>query len=181
MSEVMGDEMSGTRPPVVVRRQEQPYVAIGRSVRMGGLAEVAHRLPEVIGWLRGQGLEPAGPPFFRYLTVDMAAELEVEAGVPVAVLPEPAGEITVGTLPAGHYATLNHVGRPDGLVEATRRLLDWAAGEGLEWDMTDEGGAQRWGCRMESYLTDPADEPDTAKWETELAFRLADLDRIGIS
>ena len=30
------------------------------------------------------------------------------------------------------------------------------------------------GARYESYLTDPADEPDMAKWETEVAIRLAD-------
>jgi hypothetical protein len=29
-------------------------------------------------------------------------------------------------------------------------------------------------CRLELYKTDPAVEPDMNKWETELAFRLAD-------
>jgi len=27
---------------------------------------------------------------------------------------------------------------------------------------------------MESYLTDPAEQPDTSQWQTEIAFRLAD-------
>jgi hypothetical protein len=36
---------------------------------------------------------------------------------------------------------------------------------------TDDG--QRWGCRLEAYTTDPAEEPDMNTWETELAFRLA--------
>jgi hypothetical protein len=36
---------------------------------------------------------------------------------------------------------------------------------------TDDG--QRWGCRLEVYNTDPAEEPNMNKWETELAFRLA--------
>jgi hypothetical protein len=32
----------------------------------------------------------------------------------------------------------------------------------------------RWGARLEFYLTDPAEEPDMSKWQTQLAFRLAD-------
>jgi hypothetical protein len=35
-----------------------------------------------------------------------------------------------------------------GLVKATKDLLDWAAGQGLTWDMSPtEGGEQR-GCRL---------------------------------
>jgi hypothetical protein len=29
-------------------------------------------------------------------------------------------------------------------------------------------------CRLEIYLTDPGKQPDMDKWETQLAFRLAD-------
>jgi hypothetical protein len=32
---------------------------------------------------------------------------------------------------------------------------------------------ERWGCRLEVSFTNPAEEPDPAAWETELAFRLA--------
>ena len=34
--------------------------------------------------------------------------------------------------------------------------------------------AERWGSRLEIYLTDPAQEPDLSKWVTQLAIRLAD-------
>ena len=30
------------------------------------------------------------------------------------------------------------------------------------------------GARLESFLTNPDEEPDRAKWETEVAIRLAD-------
>jgi hypothetical protein len=33
---------------------------------------------------------------------------------------------------------------------------------------------ERWGSRLEIYLTDPSREPDTSRWVTQLAFRLAD-------
>jgi hypothetical protein len=39
--------------------------------------------------------------------------------------------------------------------------------------MTDTENGQEWGCRLEIYKTNPSEEPDMGKWETELAFRLA--------
>jgi hypothetical protein len=59
-------------------------------------------------------------------------------------------------------------------VQATRNLLGWGGERGLRWDMVSEGRGERWGCRIESYLSDPGSEPDTNNWKTELAFRLAD-------
>src|SRR5260370_41886372 len=63
---------------------------------------------------------------------------------------------------------------PSELVEATKALLDWAAGRGLTWDMSPDAAGERWGSRLEIYLTDPREEPDMSKWVTQLAFRLAD-------
>lgn len=159
--------------PQIVTRAEQPYVAVRAKVAMDGLGEFAARHREVAGWLGARGLTPAGAPFFRYNVIDMARELEVEAGFPVAATTEGDGEIVSGVLPAGRYATLTHTGHPDELIDATRELLDWAAAQGLTWDMTQTSRGERWGCRLEMYLTDPGEEPDMSKWVTQLAFRLA--------
>ncbi|GHO91194.1 hypothetical protein KSF_012420 [Reticulibacter mediterranei] len=53
-------------------------------------------------------------------------------------------------------------------------LLNWGAEQRLVWDQwtTEKGDA--FGARVESFLTDPADEPDQAKWETEVAIRIKD-------
>jgi hypothetical protein len=59
------------------------------------------------------------------------------------------------------------------LADATAALLDWAAEQGLTWDVRETEGGQRWGARLEIYETDPAQEPDMNQWVTELAFRLA--------
>ena len=40
--------------------------------------------PELFGWLARHAIAPAGPPFIRYLVIDMAAGLQIEMGVPVA-------------------------------------------------------------------------------------------------
>jgi hypothetical protein len=68
----------------IVDRPDQPYVAVRRTITMQTFPEIADRLPGLFGWLAERGIAPAGPPFFRYLVIDMERELDVEAGVPVA-------------------------------------------------------------------------------------------------
>jgi len=141
---------------------------------MATISSVAHRIPEIFGWLGARGIAPAGPPFFRYHIIDMARQLQVEVGVPVTRAVEDDGDVRAGTLPAGRFTVMTHTGAPNTLMAATAELLDWAGARGLAWDVspTDEG--DRWGCRVEFYLTDPAEQPDLSEWRTELAFRLAD-------
>lgn len=160
--------------PTIVERGEQPYAFIRGSVRMDTFASIADRLPELIRWLADRGAEFAGAPFFRFNSIDMEGELEVEAGVPVVSTPEPEGDIGVAVLPAGRYVTVTHVGHPDRLPGIITAVREWAERQSLEWDMTVVDGVERWACRLESYLTDPREEPDMSKWEIELAFRLAD-------
>jgi effector-binding domain-containing protein len=172
LDEPEGGPMTAT--PQIVTRAEQPYAAIAARIPMSELAGMGPRLGEVFAWLGARGLAPAGPPFFRYRRIDMPRELEVEAGVPVGAAVTGEGNVVTGVLPAGRYAAVTYLGHPNELVDATRALLDWADAEGLTWDVTADESGERWGCRLEFYLTDPAAEPDMSKWETQLAFRLAD-------
>ena len=161
--------------PHIVTRGEQPYMAIRARVTMAELGGLGGRFGEVFAWLAARGLAPAGAPFFRYNIIDMTRELEIDVGVPVAAAVDgDGGQVIPGVLPAGRYAELAHVGPPGALVEATEALLDWAAGEGLSWDMSPGEAGERWGSRVEIYLTDPSQQPDMTKWETQLAFKLAD-------
>ncbi len=158
--------------PSIEERAAQPYVAIKGVVTMHSIGAMAGRLPDVFGWLYAHGLEPAGAPFLKYNLIDMDRQMEIEAGVPVV---RTAGEsdntVLPGVLPAGRYATVTHIGHPSSLVNATAALLDWAAEQGMEWDVTETADGQRWGCRLEVLRTDPNVEPDMDKWETQLAFR----------
>lgn len=160
--------------PEIKQRAAQPYAGISAWVTMAAVGSVADRIPEIFGWLGGRGIAPAGPPFFRYHVIDMERELLVEAGVPVASEVADDGDIHSGTLPAGRFAAMTHTGAPQTLMAATSALLDWAAERELTWDMSETDAGQKWGCRLEIYLTDPAGQPDVSKWETQLAFRLAD-------
>jgi effector-binding domain-containing protein len=100
----------------------------------------------------------------------MAGDLLIELGVPVGAPVAEAGRIKPGVLPAGSYLVLRHTGPYDGLVASNAALQEWAADHGVRFDTqeTDQGSA--WGGRVEHYLTDPSQEPDPAKWETDVAY-----------
>lgn len=159
--------------PVVQERPAQQYVGITSTVLMRELGERLPPIaPQLFRWLAAQGIEPAGPVFWKYNVIDMAAELEVEVGVPVVGLVPGDDRVRPGVLPGGQYVVARHVGHPDGLEAATGELLDWAQARGLTWDTTEVDGKTRWGARLEEYLNGPDDQPDMDKWETDLVFRL---------
>jgi len=161
--------------PTIVERSAAPYAAIKVLVTMDELGAVVPPLnSEVFQWLASHGLAPVGAPFWKYNLIDMQGDLEIEAGVAVAEPVSGDDRVLGGVLPPGRYVTTRHLGHPSTLMPATAALLDWAAGHGLTWDKTDTPDGERWGARLELYLTDPREEPDMNKWVTELAFRLAD-------
>lgn len=79
-------------------------------------------------------------------------------------LPQP------GVMPEGRYAVLRHTGPYDGLVASKAALLQWAQEKGIEFDTWDTPRGSAWRGRAEHYLTDPSQEPDPAKFETDVAF-----------
>ena len=157
-------------------RNEQHYVGIRTKVTMQELGPVLPPLwGEVYGWLASKGLKPGGAPLWRYRIIDMVAKMEIDVGVPVATAVTGDGCVIADTIPAGRYATLIYTGPYDGLMRATADLLAWAEKKGIVWDKWPAGpSGEGWRARIENYLTDPKEEPDSAKWETELAFKLAD-------
>ena len=99
--------------PQIQQRDALPYLAIRSEVTNGMPAVVDRTFPQLFAWLGQQGVEPAGPPFIRYLEVDHQREpLEIEVAAPVAVgVPAPDdGPVCAGFLPAGRYATVLHTG-----------------------------------------------------------------------
>ena len=111
--------------PSIVERAERPYVSISTRVPMSRMAEEVPPLTgEVFGWLAAHGARPDGPPFWKYNVIDMAGELEIEAGVPVDEPVAGDDRVRSGVLPAGRYAYTRFHGHPDGLERATGELLD---------------------------------------------------------
>nr|WP_232241401.1 GyrI-like domain-containing protein [Kutzneria sp. 744] len=162
--------------PSVIERAAQPYVGIRRTVTMQTIPEIADRMPAVFAWLTERGIEPAGAPFFRYLVIDMAGELVMEAGFPVSapISVEDDGEVFADVLPAGRYVSVTHLGHPGELLGVTKRLNEWTDAQGLRWDAEQTPAGDKFACRLEIYKTDPRVQSDMSQWETELAFKLAD-------
>lgn len=157
--------------PQITQRPAQSYVAIPVTVRMPNFAAAIDTgFPELFAWLAEHSLAPTGPPFIRYLRVDMDGELAVELAAPVDGATPADGRVRGGELPAGRYVTLLHTGPYDGLLQANAAVQQWANDRGLGWAMD----GSTWRGRVEHYLTNPADQPDSSQWRTEVAYLLAD-------
>jgi effector-binding domain-containing protein len=160
-----------THEPQLEQRAAQCYAAILAHVTMDSFPQAIDTgYPELFGWLAARGLTPAGPPFIRYLVIDMAAELEIELAIPVAATVTGSGRVRPGVLPAGRYVTLRHVGPYDGLIASNAALQQWARDHSIALDSWDTDRGSGWRGRVEHYITDPSAEPDPATWEVDVAY-----------
>ncbi len=161
--------------PEIQQRDVLGYAAIATDVTMEEMVAALPQLwPEVHIWIAQCGETPAGAPFIRYRAVPQSGRLAIEVGIPVTGNPVGDERVKVGAFPAGRYAVSVHTGPFDGLGAANAELQSWVAGENLKFQMDGPADDALWGCRTESYLTDPGVEPDPAKWRTEIAYLLAD-------
>jgi effector-binding domain-containing protein len=153
-------------------RPEKPYMGIRTQTPFKGMFAVVDRLrKELSTWLKEMGVEPAGPPFLRYHVIDMAGEMDVSYGVPVAEAMPDDGQVAADVLPAGRYASLIYMGH--GLV-GNKALLGWALDNDIPWDRWEDEKGDAFRARTETYLTDRQVEPRKTKWDIELAIKLAD-------
>ncbi len=158
--------------PQVTERAAQPYVGVPFTVSMETFPQAADAgFPELFGWLAENGVTASGPPFIRYHVIHMEAELEIEIGAPVATALPGSGRIQAGELPGGRYVTLVHTGPYNGLVAANGALQDWARDQRISLESSEDG--HRFRGRVEFYPSDPREEPDSAKWQVEIAYLIS--------
>lgn len=146
----------------IVEAPAQPMAAIRVKVKteeFGGV--LATLLPEVFVWLQTQGAAPAGRPFTRYIEMS-ETEGEIEAGIPIPEGLTGEGRIVIGELPGGALATTSHFGPYEKLSEAHAALTAWLASE----------GRNPTGPAWESYVSDPTEQPDPNRWETQVFYPL---------
>jgi effector-binding domain-containing protein len=168
--------------PQLQARAAQDYAAIPVTVTMDSISDaVDQAFPELFGWLAGHGIAASGPPFIRYLVIDMAAELEIELAVPVGAPVAASGRVRASVLPEGTYAVLRHTGPYDGLIASNAALQQWAREHGVTFDTWDTANGTAWRSRAEHYLTDPSQEPDPAKWEVNVAYLTSQASNPGAS
>jgi len=160
--------------PKIVERRPQPYVGIRRTVSIPFGSVVDATMPKLFQWVGAHGVEPPGPPFFKYNVIDMAKGLEIEFAVPTATLLRPDDTVVVGTLPAGRYATLTFHGHYDKLMDATAVLIGWAKERGIAWDSEMTPAGEKFAARFEVYPNDPREVPNPDDWETEIWIKTRD-------
>ena len=130
---------------------------------MTGLTEFFGRaFAETLAALTAQGVSPTGPPFGKYYGAPTDV-VDVEAGFPVASPITPTGEVVSGVLPGGKVVEAIHVGPYDTMHTTYEELERFAADSGVK------PGDVMW----ESYLSDPATEPDPATWRTQICWPVA--------
>jgi effector-binding domain-containing protein len=159
--------------PKLDNRAEQPYVGIRTQVPASQFKKIIPQfLNELFGWLDKQGVAPAGAPFMRYHIIDMAGKMDVELGVPVASPMQGNERIIPGVIPAGRYASLVYSGVTG--IAGNKALIEWARKNNIAWDRWDDPNGDAFRSRIEYFLTDPAEQPDRKKWETEVAIKIAE-------
>jgi effector-binding domain-containing protein len=144
--------------PEIIETHEQLTAVIHLTVPRAEIQKVmGPGLREVLETLRAQGVEPAGRWFTRHLKMPSDV-FDFEVGVPVRAKVTPAGRVENGTLPATKVARTTYYGGYEGLGSAWGELESWINASG------HVSASWLW----ETYVTDPAANPDTSTWRTEL-------------
>lgn len=167
------DDSKAINGPVLGIRAEQPYVSIPIEVTSKEWGKANALVEEIFAWLGEKGVQPSGAPFYRYLVIgDSVKNFKLEVGVPVISPIFGDDRVITGSIPAGKYVTLVHIGHPDCISNSFNILEEWAKANEVRWDNQMEGKDEVWGGRFEYYLTDPAVEPDLEKWSTEIEYKI---------
>lgn len=148
----------------IEEREPQNYMAINSKVQRGEIPDILPPLiPEVLDWMKNNQIEPAGPPFFRYLKME-GNLLEVEVGIPVASAFAGNDRIKPGIIPGGRYAVATYFGHYKNLYQAHTTLESWGKDAGLKLK----------GPRTEFYPNDPKTETDPENWQTDITILVDD-------
>lgn len=135
---------------------------VREEVSENDLAEAMGRMFQaVMSTLRELGVEPASQPFARYHS--FGETIDFEAGVVVDRPIEDVGAVKPGELPAGPAAIAVHTGTYETLGATHAAMRRW-----LEANPSQRPN----GGPFEIYVSDPAAEPDPAKWITEVVYPL---------
>jgi effector-binding domain-containing protein len=159
--------------PGVYERPDEHYMGIRTQTPFKGMFTVIDKqlFKELRAWMKQEGVEPVGQPFFRYYVINMEGEMDVEVGIPVTIALPSDGRVRPGVLPGGRYASLVYIGTG---YTGSGALISWAIENGVAFDQWDVPKGTAFRARYERYLTDPKIQPLKSKWEVEVAIKLAD-------
>lgn len=122
-------------------------------------AELGPTIGRLFGSIQAQsiGVEMVDAPRVYYLEWDGENAL-IQAGIPVDESVPPRGDVQKVHVPGGLALTTTYFGPYEGLASAWAALL--AEAERRQLSLS--------GMAWDDYQTDPADEPDPSRWQTDL-------------
>lgn len=143
---------------------QQTYAIVRQMVELPAAgAFFAANLPKILEAVQKSGGVISGPPCGLYWSWDEnLKKTDMAAAIPVAEAKNFGRNIQTLTLDPASTMVIDYYGRYDSIGRAHRALDAW---------MADKGRTQG-APVIESYITDPMAEPDTAKWLTRVIYRL---------
>ncbi|MFW6257420.1 MAG: SRPBCC family protein [Prolixibacteraceae bacterium] len=155
---VQVQENSLTKELVIL--EEFNYASVRKEV---SFTEVGLVMDEMFGivsnFIESANTGVAGMPFSIYHEME-GEKIDLECGIPISQLVEGTESVITGTYPETKCAAVDYYGDYRQLEDAHTALQAWI----------EEHRFQLAGSPIEFYLTDPATEPDPAKWHTQIYY-----------
>ncbi len=171
MAKALGDSVI-VESPKVEKKGKQFTIGVRQRIPSKTIASAIPKfLKQTEKYLAAQNIEVSGPPFFRFHSINMGTEYDLEVGYLCKSAVKADGELVSNILPAGKYATLKYAGKNRG-YQGNKALIEWARANQYEMDRWDTELGDTFACRYEVYLTDITSEPDHKKWIKEVAIKL---------
>ena len=140
----------------------QPIASIRRKIKARQIPKLFPEfMKKIFGFLNEKGIQPIGAPIAIFYDF-RKGKGEVELGIPISKPVNSEGEIIFGTVPSGKAAYLLYTGHIRKISRAYDAMKNWI----------EENGFQSTNIWWEVYLTDPNEEPDRDKWQTEICLLL---------
>lgn len=144
--------------PEIVDVAAQPIAFIHLKVSGEEMRKVmGPGIDELMSTLAAQGVAPAGP-WLNYHFKIQGGIFDFQIAVPVKEPVKETGRVKNGSLPAATVARTIYHGPYDGLPTAWPELDGWIVAQGRK------PAADLW----QTYVTGPGEEPDPARYRTEL-------------
>lgn len=158
--------------PKVERKRRQFTIGIRKRIPSKTIASAIPKfLKQTKNYLSSKGISISGAPFFRFHSINMGVEYDLEVGFLCVAQLQAEGEFVANTFPDGNYASLTYAGKNRG-YQGNKALIEWARSNGHELDRWDTDLGDTFACRYELYLSDIEAEPDHTKWVKEVAIKL---------
>jgi hypothetical protein len=171
MSKLLGDSVVVEQPRI---EDKELQYTIGFRRRIP-TKTIAGTIPKLLAAakkiLAAEGVRNFGKPFFRFYSIAMGKEYDLEVGYLTEAVVKDCGGMIANAFPAAKYATLKYAGKNRGF-QGNKALIEWTRANGLEMDRWDTERGDTFACRYEVYISDIDREPDNKKWIKEVAIKL---------